>query len=144
MTLVRLGILPWRIRGRRTSISMPFTPITTTRGLGFEPPEVCANRNGVVRSKDAASVLKTLTIIGKTPKCRTVAADDFPSILPESMLPIMTIAVNKRRSARFSRALRDVGHAGDQKRIFNANWIWRPSLALVILPTVVGLLMLLV
>jgi hypothetical protein len=34
-------------------------------------------------------------------------------------------------------------HAGDQKRIFNANWISRPSLALVILPTVLGLLMLL-
>src|SRR5277367_7152153 len=69
MTLVRLGILPWRIRGRRTSISIPFTPITTTRGFGFALPGVCANRNGVVTSNDAASVLKTLTIIGKTPKC---------------------------------------------------------------------------
>jgi hypothetical protein len=51
---------------------MPFTPITTTRGFGFAPLGVWANRKDVVRSNDIANVLEALIIMKRTPKCGPV------------------------------------------------------------------------
>src|SRR6202011_2853587 len=44
ITLERLGILPSNSKGRMTSNSMPFTPITTTWGLGLAVLWACPKR----------------------------------------------------------------------------------------------------
>src|SRR5438552_2610539 len=44
ITLERLGILPSNSKGRMTSNSMPFTPITTTWGLGLAVLWACPHR----------------------------------------------------------------------------------------------------
>src|SRR5277367_1570627 len=140
MTLVRLGILPWRIRGRRTSISIPFTPITTTRGFGFAPPGACANRSDGVRSNDAASVLKTLTIIGRTPKCGIgLSGQLLPSSYLRAYRRVATsVLLADGEAPVFAGRFTVHRCSADQKTIFRATWTLRPSLALVIFPSVGG------
>src|SRR5579872_1222775 len=55
ITLDRLGILPCRSRGRITSSSMPFTPITTTWGLGLASLWATPDETPAKTQKDIAN-----------------------------------------------------------------------------------------